>query len=169
MGFEFLKDKINKGYLPILPSASTVLGMIGATDIGKLIMASSHTGILPVGTTADFAQAAGILGIIAKFPSGVSATTAGSTQQFYYAPIAAGEKFVATFSTSFSTALPASTDIGKYLGFSNTTTVAGAVALDMGTISNVRGTTSGCFFKITGVDVLRREVVGTINSSHIAL
>lgn len=165
MAFRKSKDSVQRFLNPVLPGASTVLGQITSTCLGHLCMASSNNGLLPVGTTADFAQAAGILGIIAAVPAD---TTPGSTVPFYVMPILPGEEIVADFSTTFSTALPATTDLGKYLGFSNTTTFAGAIALDMDTLSNVRGSTSASFFKITGIDVARREVRGTINSTHLA-
>ena len=167
--YEFRADKVNKALIPILPTASTVSGMISSTDIGKLIVSSSEKGALAIGTTADSFK---IIGILEGFQGGVSATTAGSSVPMFVAPIGRGEEINAVFSTSFSTALPASSDVGKYVGFSNTTTVAGAKYLDMATIGNVAGSTSGRFFKITSAssdDVARRILRGVINSSHLAL
>jgi hypothetical protein len=164
MGFKFANEAVIKNILPILPGASTVSGFISSSDIGKLVVASSDNAVLAIGTTADFAQ--GILGIVALVPT---ATTPASTTPFYYAPIVPGEKLVATYSTSFSTALPATTDLGKYVGFSNTTTVAGAESLSFATVGNVKGSTSGRFFKIAGHDNTRKVLFGTINSSHLAV
>jgi hypothetical protein len=165
MSFRFRNEPICKHLIPILPGASTVVGFVGATDIGKLCVASSNNGVLAIGTTADTAQVSGILGIIASVPT---ATTPASTNPFYVRPITPYDEIEGDYSTAISTSttLPATTDIGKYIGFSNTTTVAGAV-LDLDTIGNARGTTSGCFMKMTGFDNSRRVVFGHINSSHI--
>jgi hypothetical protein len=168
--FSIKTQRVIKDALPILPTAST-LGMFNTSDIGKrLLMASSNTAAMAIGTTADFAKAAGILGIFVGFQdAGTTNSTAGSTTPIMYLPILQGEVVEANFSTTFSTALPATTDIGKYISFSNTTTLAGAADLDMGTVGNGYGTTSACFLKITGFDVLRRQIRGTINSTHLAL
>lgn len=169
MKIDFTNQSGAKRLMSAFPGASTVLGMLTSSDIGSLLMASSNNVLLPVGTTADIAKAAGIIGILRSFEGGATGSTSGSTTLCFFEPILVGDEVETTFSTSFSTALPGATDIGKYLGFSNTTTVAGAAALDMDTLSNVRGTTSGSFFKISSVDVTRRKVTGTISSSHLAL
>lgn len=163
MAWSFVNERITKTLIPVYPGASTVAGFINSSDIGNLCITSSNNGVLPVGTTADFTK--NILGIISVVPT---ATTPGSTVPFYVAPILPGEQIKANFSTTYSTSLPASTDIGKYVGFSNTTTVAGGV-LSIGTLSNVKGTTNGAFFRINRVDSDRRELVGIINSSHLSI
>ena len=169
MAYNFRHERVNKFLMPVLPGASTVSGIINTTDIGKLCMASSNLGLLAIGSTADITRAAGIIGIVAGVPSaGVS--TSASTDAFYVSPIMYGEELEADFSTSFSTSLPATSDIGSYIGFSNTTTVAGAAALSMsGIVHAAAASTSGTFFRITGFDVNRRKVYGVINSSHLAL
>lgn len=164
--FRFRNEPICKHLIPILPVDST-RGNIQSTDIGKLCMASSNNGGLAIGTTADTNQTEGILGIIASVPV---ASTPASTVPFYVRPVTPYDEIEADYSTALSgsirTDLPALADIGKYMGFSNTTTIAGAL-LDLDTISNVKGSTSGNFFKITGFDNNRRVVFGHINSSHI--
>jgi len=154
--------------MPVLPGASTVTGIINTTDVGKLCMASSNNVLLALGSTQDIARAVGIIGIVATVPISGS-TLGGSSDLLYVSPIMYGEEIEADFSTSFSAVLPATTDVGKYIGFSTNVTVAGAVSLDMSRLSNVPGTTSGAFFKITGFDVNRRKVYGVVNSSHLAL
>lgn len=168
MPYNFRHERINKFLMPVLPGASTVSGIINTTDIGKLCKQSSNNGLLAIGSTEDIARAVGILGIVAAVPNSGS-TNGGSSDPFYIAPIFPGEEIEADFSTSFSATIPATSDIGKYVGFSNTTTVAGAASLSMAGIGNAAGTTSGLFFRITGVDANRRKVYGVINSSHLAL
>jgi len=148
--------------IPVLPSTNTVNGEVASTDIGKLIVPSSHNGVLALGTTADTNT---FLGIVAAVPV---TSTVGSTQPFYIRPIVRGALYKANYSTSFSTSHPATTDIGKYVGLSNTTTVAGGSALDMSVIGNAPGTTDSLFFRIAGYSTERNEVIGTFNSSHIA-
>lgn len=163
----YTNNALGTDLVAVLPNDSTVTGFINSTDVGRLAFASSQVGGLMVGSTADFAGA--ILGIIASVPT---ATTPGSTVPFYIRPIVTGALYEADFSTSYSTSLPATTDIGKYVGVSNTTTVAGGSYLSMAGIGNAAGTTSGRFFKISradAADVERRIVIGTFNSSHIGI
>jgi hypothetical protein len=161
--FFHVSEPIAKGLLAVYPVSSTVTGFVNSTDIGKLVTMSSNHGGLALGTTADNQV---FLGYVAAVPT---ATTPGSTVPFYVQPVLPCELLEGEFSTSYSTALPASTDAGKYLGFSNTTTVAGA-ALDMDTLGNAKGTTSGCFFRINSVPSTNvRKVVGSINSSHLVM
>jgi hypothetical protein len=163
----YTNNALNSDLIAVLPNDSTVTGFVASTDVGKLAFASSQVGGLMVGSTADFTQA--ILGIVAAVPA---ATTPGSTVPFYIRPIVRGALYEADFSTSYSTSLPATTDIGKYLGVSNTTTVAGGSYLSMAGIGNTAGSTSGRFFRIAKADtadVERRVVVGTFNTSHLGV
>ncbi len=163
----YTNNALGTDLIAVLPNDSTVTGFVASTDVGKLAFASSQVGGLMVGSTADFTGA--ILGIVASVPA---ATTPGSTVPFYIRPIVTGALYEADFSTSYSTALPATTDIGKFLGVSNTTTVTGGSYLSMAGIGNTAGTTSGRFFRIaraTAADVERRVVIGTFNSSHIGV
>ena len=96
MTVSFRGEPITKQLVPVYPGASTVTGFIGTTDVGKLCMASSNHGVLAVGTTADFAQAAGILGVIASVPE---ATTPASTVPFYVRPITPFDEVEISFST----------------------------------------------------------------------
>ena len=146
--------------IPVLPGASTVTGNIQSTDIGKLVVASSAQGVLAIGTTADSNI---YLGVIAAVPL---PSTPGSTQPFYVRPLLRGVRYEGKYSTTFSTAHPATSDIGKYVGLSGTTTIAGA-KLDMATIGNAPGTTDGNFFRISAFSTERRVLIGTINSSHL--
>lgn len=163
----YTNNALNSDLVAVLPNDSTVTGFVASSDVGKLAFASSQLGGLMVGSTADFSQA--ILGIVASVPT---ATTPGSTVPFYIRPIVRGALYEADFSTTYSTALPATTDIGKYLGVSNTTTVAGGSYLSMAGIGNAAGTTSGRFFRVkraSSADVARRVVLGTFNTSHLGI
>ena len=162
MGFRLKNAKAETNLIAVLPVSSTVTGFIGSSDIGKLVYATSNNGGLAVGTTADDKL---FLGIVAAVPT---ATTPASTVPFYVQPIVRGALYEADFSTTYSTGLPATTDIGKFLGLPNTTTVTGGSYLNIGTIGNAVGTTSGCFFRINSVNVEARTVTGTFNSTHIA-
>jgi hypothetical protein len=159
-------ERAVKDLIAILPGASTVTGFVSSSDIGKLVVASSNNAVLALGTTADTNV---FLGIVASVPT---ATTPASTVPFYIEPIIPGQLYEADFSTTYSTVLPATTDLGRYVGMPNTTTVAGGSYLDMDKLGAV-GTTSGNFFKIglppSTSMVDRRVVVGTFNSSHIGI
>lgn len=157
------KVAVDMDLIPVLPGASTVNGFVGTTDIGKLVVQSSNNGVLALGSTADNQT---FLGIVAAVPV---ATTPGSTVPFYVRPIVRGALYEAEYSTTYSTALPATTDIGKFAGLSNTTTIAGGSYLSMAGLGNSAGSTSGLFFKIAGVNNNKRVVTGTFNSSHLAI
>jgi hypothetical protein len=152
-----------KNLIPCL-SVSSTGGNIASTDIGKLVVASSNNHGLALGTTADNQV---FLGYIAAVPTTIAVS---SSDPFYVQPVLPYEVLEADYSTAISTSttLPATSDIGKYIGFSNTTTIAGAV-LDLDTIGNAKGTTSGCFLRITGFDNVRRKLYGCINSSHLIM
>lgn len=157
----FTREPSCKNLLPCLPVSSTVNGFFNSSDVDSIVTVTSNHYGLAIGTTADVSVFGGI---VAAVPT---ATTPGSSVAFYIRPIDANDELAFTFSTSYSTALPASTDVGKFIGFGNTTTVAGAT-LNMGTIGNAAGTTSGCFLRITGYDIARRQIKGVLNSTHIA-
>lgn len=154
------KNAVDTDLIACLPGASTVTGFINSTDIGKLVVSSSNNSVLAIGTTADTSV---FQGIIATVPT---ASTPASTNPFYVRPLIRGALYEGEYSTTFSTNHPATTDIGKYVGFSTQLTVAGA-KLDMGTIANAVGSTSGCFFRISGFSTERRVLIGTFNSTHI--
>ncbi|MEY3376506.1 MAG: hypothetical protein RL463_816 [Bacteroidota bacterium] len=163
----YTNNALGTDLIAVLPNDSTVTGFVSSTDVGRLAFASSQLGGLMLGSTADFSGA--ILGIIASVPT---ATTPGSTVPFYIRPIVTGALYEADFSTTYSAQLPATTDIGKFIGVSNTTTVAGGSYLSMAGIGNAAGSVSARFFRIaraTSADVERRVVLGTFNSSHIGV
>jgi hypothetical protein len=149
-----------KSLLPVLPVASTVTGFVNSSDVGKLVFGTSNHGGLAVGTTADAQR---FLGLVAAVPI---ATTPGSSQPFYVQQITPETEIEYDFSTTYSTAMPASTDVGKYVGFGNTTSVAGAV-LSMAAIGNAPGSTNGCFLRVTGHSTNRRKIYGKINSTQL--
>jgi len=168
--WRFRNDKTQKPYIGILPGASTVGGMISSSDAGKLCFASSQHGLIGIGSTQDFARAAGVIGIIAAVPD---ASTAAGNTVFYVAPILPGELIEVDYSTTYErsagTNLIATSNIGKYFGVSNTTTIAGANNLDPSVAGNAPGTTNGLFFKLCGFSTQNDVAYGTINSSHLAL
>lgn len=145
---------------PVLPSASTVLGFITSTNVGDIVRRSSNKGELAVGTTADHTD---LLGIIQAVPNN---TTPGSSTPFYILPFCEDREFEIKYSTGYSTSHPASSDVGKYIGFGNTTTPAGAL-LSVGTLANSPGSTSGCWLRLSGYSTNNRKVFGFPNSTHI--
>jgi len=163
-------DSLTRGkFRAVLPGGSTVRGFIKSTDIGKLCIQSSNHGLLAVGTTADFGVSDGIMGIIAAVPEN---TTPGSTVPFYVDPILPGEIVEVDWSTAYaaSTSLViASTNIGRYLSWGNTTTPVSAGYLDPSRIGAAAGTTDALFFKLIGYSTQNNTASGTINSSHLAL
>lgn len=161
--FFHVNEPAVRNLIPCL-AVSSMGGNIASTDIGKLVVGSSNNYGLALGSTADNQV---FLGYIAAVPTSIAVS---SSELFYVQPVLPYEILEADYSTaiSTSTSLPATSDIGKYIGFSNTTTIAGAV-LDLDTLGNAKGTTSGCFFRVTGVDNERRKLFGTINSSHLTM
>lgn len=172
MGFRLRGEPVIKRLRPCLPGTSTTKGMINSTDIDKLVLGSSlgaNTVHLAVGTTADIAKAANIVGIVASVPN---ACTADSTTLIYVQPLTPWDEIEADYSTSVAgttSALTLTSNIGYFFGWSNTTTVAGGATIDPSTCGTAAGTTSGLFFKMTGFDNTRKKIYGTINSSHLML
>ena len=167
MGYRLKYAKGVMPLIPVMPAESTVTGMVAATDIEKLTVASSHLAGLLVGSTADLGKS--IYGIIAALPN---ATTAGSTTPFYIQPLTPFDVVEADYSTATARStnfLLASSNIGFYFGVSNTTTVAGAANLDPSVNGKAAGTTSGLFFKLMGYSTKQGTMWGLINSSHLAL
>lgn len=160
MGAGGIRGFNNKPLLPVLPGASTVRGFVTSTNIGDIVTRTSNKGVLAVGTTADLSD---LMGFVAAVTSN---TTPGSTVPFYVLPFGSKEEIEVKYSTLYSTAHPATTDIGKYVGFSNTTTVAGA-KLDIDTLADGPGSTSGCWLRVNGYSTNRRMIYGVPNSTHI--
>ena len=156
--------------IPVYPGASTVTGFVDATDIGKLVMASSEGGVLALGSTADVAKASGIYGIVAAVPT---ATTPDSTATpFYIQPLTPFDVVEADYSTSVADTtsfLVVTTNIGYVFGVSHTTTVAGAVSIDASVAATAAGTSEWLFFKMLGFSTSRGTMWGLINSSHLVL
>lgn len=169
MAFRIRHQSDEKGLLAVLPGAST-RGSVSSSDIGKLAIASSNHAVLAAGTTADVLRAASILGIVAAVPT---ATTPGSTTPFYVYPLAAGVEVEADYSTDYEgstgVSVIATSNIGKYLTWGNTTTIAAAAYIDPSLAGNAPGTTDCLFFKLTGFSTQNNTVTGVINSTHLAL
>ena len=152
---------LNADLIKVLP-VSTTNGGINSTDIGRLVIQSSNCyGLMP-GSTGDIHYndaAVRIAGLVADVPNAV---TAASTVFYYIRPIVPFALYEAD-----TTAAASSSDIGKYIGVSRTTTLAGARNLTMTGIGNAPGTTNGLFFRITDIDSTRRKVIGTFSSTHL--
>jgi hypothetical protein len=147
--------------IAVLPVSSTY-GAISSSDVGRLVFQSSNQyGLLP-GSTGDVHvndAAVRIAGLVAAVPT---ATSAGSTVPFYIRPIVSFALYEAD-----TTSAAATTDLGKYIGVSRTTTLAAGRNLTMTGIGNAPGSTNGLFFRITGFDSTRRKVIGTFSSTHL--
>jgi hypothetical protein len=153
---------LNADEIKVLPVSSTVYGFVSSSDVGRLVVQSSNNYGLMIGSTGDVhINDAGvrIAGLVSSVPA---ATTPGSTVPFYIRPIMNNALYQAD-----TTAAAATTDIGKYIGVSRTTTLAGARNLTVTGIGNAPGTTNGLFFRITDVDSTRRKVIGTFSSTHL--
>ena len=167
--FRFVHDAVIKNLIPCLPSASTVLGFIGVTDIGKLCVASTDKFQLIVDTGANISRAAGIVGIIAAVPA---ATTPGSTVPFYVRPICPGELIEGDYSTTYENStsfLLASSNKGKFFTIGATTTPTAGGYIDPSLAGDAAGTTDSLFFRMMDYSTSRGTVVGYINSSHMAI
>jgi hypothetical protein len=143
------------GYVKVLPGAGS-LGSIGSTDLGKLVNESSGKAVLQSSTSTSIPK---ILGMVSNVPVD---TTGGSTVPFYVWDVR-GKEIEQTFSTVASATLPATTDIGNYVGWS---TAAGVGVIGMDTASSAPGK---AFLKITGFDNNRRKVFGFVNTTNLAL
>lgn len=152
---------LNADLIKVLPVSSTY-GAVSSSDVGRLVFQTSNQyGLMP-GSTGDVHVSDGavrIAGIVASVPV---ATSAGSTVPFYIRPIVPFALYEADTTSAATT-----TDLGKYIGVSRTTTLAGGRNLTMTGIGNAPGTTNGLFFRITDFDSTRRKVIGTFSSTHL--
>jgi hypothetical protein len=140
-------------------------GAAYSSDIGRIMTRSTDASkfIFAVGTTA--ARTTSYLTTTMQlygFLSGLEAdpTSEGSTNKIYVTKFDPSKEYAINYSTLYSATLPASSDIGNYIGLGNTTTVAGCV-LSMANISSTgagSGTTSPKPFIVTGFDNNRRKV-----------
>ncbi len=150
-----IRNSIRGGMFPVLPGAGS-LGNIASSDIGKLVVESSGKGVLQSSTSTSIPT---IIGMIACVPT---ETSGGSTVPFYVHDIR-GKEIEQTFSTVASATLPATTDIGDFVGWS---TAAGTGVIGMDTKSSAAGK---AFLKVTGFDNTRRKVFGVVHSSNLIL
>lgn len=141
------------------------LGGAYSSDIGRIVTRSTDASkyVFAVGATAarttGYAIAtAPLVGFLHSLES--DPTTEGSTNKIYISRFDPLKEYMITYSTLYSTVLPASSDVGNYIGLGNTTTVAGCV-LSMANIGSTgpgSGTTSPKAFIITGFDNNRRKI-----------
>jgi hypothetical protein len=150
-----LRKSVHSEMFPVMPGAGS-LGNIASSDVGKLVMDSSGKGVLLSSTSTSIPS---IVGMIACVPY---ETSGGSTVPFYAHDVR-GKEIEQTFSTVASATLPATTDMGDFVGYS---TLAGVGVIGMDTKSSAAGRP---FLKITGFDNDRRKVFGVVNSSNLVL
>lgn len=150
-----LRKSAYEGFIKVLPGAGS-LGDIGSSDVGKLVTESSGKAVLQSSTSTSIPS---IVGMVACVPD---ATSGGSTVPFYIWDVR-GKEIELTFSTVASATLPATTDIGDYVGYS---TASGVGVIGMDTKSSSAGR---AFLKISGFDNDRRKVFGFVNSSNLTL
>jgi len=152
-----------KGSLqPYLPSADATLGAITSSHIGYIVTASTPCAELAVGTSDDNAR---YVGIIAAVPNDV---TVGGEVPFYVMPFSPDEEIEVEYSTDYSATTPDDGDIGMYIAFGSTATIAGA-KLDTSTIyPTAGGSSTGRWLKITGYDTDRQVIYGRPDETRIS-
>ena len=171
MAFDF-KYQVQRGTIPVYPSASTIGGMITSTCVGYLCVAGStlatvgQYGEVPVASTADMMK---VKGIIASVPTD---TTAGSTTPFYIFPILPGDILTANYSTTVerstgATSVIVSTNRGYFLGLGTGTGQLGKY-IDPSLASTAPGTTNCMLFRLLDFSTQNDTVDVMVNTSHIA-
>lgn len=160
MGKAYFVHANNKPLMRVLPSDHATYGNIKTSDVDAIVRRSTdlNTYELAHGTTvvADVRFA----GLIAAVPT---ASTPGSTVPFYIKRLSADDEIEMPFSTTYSATIPGTTDIGKWVGYSTSTTVGGAVLCT----SSLSTDAGASFLKVTGFSTNRKTIRGYINSSHI--
>jgi len=153
-----------RGHLQaVLPGEDATLGAITSSHIGNVVVASTPGVVLATGTSDDTAR---YVGIIAAVPNAV---TAGGSVPFYVMPFTYEEEVEVEYDRdNYTDSDPTDADIGKFIAFGSTATVAGA-KLDTGTIdTGVGGDSTGRWLKITGYDTNRRVVYGRPDDTRIS-
>jgi hypothetical protein len=142
--------------IPIRVMASTSMA---STDIGRFLIASTSGegfGFL-TGTTLT-PRVTGYLALVPNSP-----TTGWSTNLVYMRKLMPGVEYAVKFTTTNTTTLPATTDLGGFIGISSGTSAVLGAVLDMaGVGSTVRSdsTVVHPLFQITGYDNTARRIFG---------
>lgn len=148
------RNYYSKPLMPVLIGSTDV---VTSTDIGRFVFKSSNHAVL--GTGGSSFSTSIILGYIAAVPTN---TSGGSSVPAYIRKLNPTEELECRYSTVVGSTAhlhPATTDIGKYVGFSSVATVAGCV-LDMNNLGNTPGTSDARWLQITGFSTNRRMVYG---------
>jgi hypothetical protein len=155
----FFRKEIKNSYLVCLPSSDATLGAITTSHVGKVVVKGTDGIQLATGTSDDTAR---YVGIISAVPDTI---TPGGTVPFYVTPFNEYDEIAETFTTSST---PIAANIGSYIPYSSTATVAGAV-FDISKVSTTAGGTYGAWLKITGFDLSSNLVYGIPDLSRLAV
>lgn len=147
---------------PGLPGSTET---IYSSDIGRMVFKSSNNVVMG-STGSSFFSTSLMLGFIAAVPV---TSTGGSTIPIYYTKLDPNVEIEGTYSTVPGGNHPATTDIGKFVGFTRTTGLSAAV-FDMQYAGNEVGTSNALWLRITGFSTSRRKIYGypAVNSSVIS-
>ena len=154
---DIVSDRNNFDYEEILTASTSTINLY-SSDIGQLLLSSSNQVQNLSASTAPLFR-----GIFAGNAAGVTVTTGGSTSRVYVRPITPYMELEMTFSTAASATLPATTDLGKWCGFSSNTTSIGVLGMD----TLAAAWNAADFFRITGFNVDNRTVRGKIGEQSI--
>lgn len=158
----------NRDDSPITKAYVSSTDIINTTDIGAVLQKSSNKVVLAVGGTT--AATARVCGFVHGFREGTTKCTGGSSDWFYMKKFSQNREYEITYSTLYSTVHPASTDVGKFIGFSTASTDVGG-KLDMDTLVVDVATSSGAgqsWFEIKGCSTARRKIYGIpVDSTNI--
>lgn len=141
-------------------TASTSNASFATSDIGQLVGASSNwaTRLSTANSTAFTA-----LGIFRGCREGFDETTGGSSNPIYVEPIGPDTELEMPYDSDASTTIPATTDLGKYCGFSTNADVG---YLDMGTLTAAYN--AGDPFKLVGFNTRNHTARVRMHQQSIA-
>lgn len=174
----FAGPQLIKGYLSTGESGAcfSTLGCY-SSDVGNIMLRHSTN----AGAGGKYSMACPttsigltkhVVGILAGFDSdssnlnGVQYIAPGSTQKIYIERFDFAKEYAINFSTANSTVMPATSDIGSYVGFSSTnlstaiTAIPNHMNLSMSNIGSTLapGSTASRMFQVTGYDTDRRKL-----------
>jgi phosphoglucomutase len=132
-----------------------------SSDIGRIVFrATTVNQVSLCCTDSDGLSTTPIAGFIAAVPTATTRGTTTPAVPIYIYKLDPQLELEAKYTTANGGGHPASSDLGKYIGFYISTTTVTGLQLDMTYCSQNPGTSNALWFQISGYSTNRRVVYG---------
>lgn len=154
--FNFRKKK---GSMKRVFIAST--DKVYSSDVGRIVLKGSTAKEYILSCTdSDGLSTNYVAGFIGAVPDNTTCGDTDPAKPIYMYKIDPHLELSGKYTTANGGGHPASSDIGKYVGFYITTTTVTGLLLDMTYVSNEPGTSNANWLQITGYSTNRRRIYG---------